>query len=61
MRSRATAPDVVAYPMACNPGQMRQLDDAIAGHESALGITIGPTEILPVCKTVLESSMSMQS
>ena len=46
-------PDVVAYPMACSAVQMRQLNEAIASHESALGITIGATGILPVCETAL--------
>jgi citrate lyase subunit beta/citryl-CoA lyase len=32
---------------------MRRLDDAIAGHEAALGIARGATEILPVCETAL--------
>jgi len=46
-------PDVIALPMATSAEQMRRLDAAIAGHESALGIIGGSTEILPVCETAL--------
>jgi citrate lyase subunit beta/citryl-CoA lyase len=46
-------PDVIALPMACSAEQMRRLDAAIAGHEAALGIAAGTTEILPVCETAL--------
>lgn len=46
-------PDVVAYPMASTAEQMRRLDELIGGHERALGLPTGTTEILPVCETAL--------
>jgi citrate lyase subunit beta / citryl-CoA lyase len=46
-------PDVIALPRATTAEQMRRLHDAIAGHEAALGIATGATEILPVCETAL--------
>lgn len=46
-------PDVIAYPMATSSAQMRALDEAITGMERTLGITLGSTEILPVCETAL--------
>lgn len=46
-------PDVIAYPMACSPGQMRELHEALSLWEATLGIEAGATEILPVCETAL--------
>jgi len=47
------APDVIAYPKATTATQMRALDAALAAAEAQHGITVGATEILPVCETAL--------
>jgi citrate lyase subunit beta/citryl-CoA lyase len=49
----AARPDVIAYPMAASAAQMLALHEAIAAHESRLGLTLHATEILPVCETAL--------
>ena len=49
----AARPDIVAYPKACTADQMRALDELIGRHETALGVPVGSTEILPVCETAL--------
>jgi citrate lyase subunit beta / citryl-CoA lyase len=46
-------PDVIAYPMAKSPEQMRALDLALDQWETRLNIAPGTTEILPVCETAL--------
>ncbi len=46
-------PDVIAYPMAKSPEQMRALHLAIDQWEARLNIAPGTTEILPVCETAL--------
>jgi citrate lyase subunit beta / citryl-CoA lyase len=48
-----TQPDVIAYPMAALPAQIRALDAAIGQWETRLGIDAGTTAILPVCETAL--------
>lgn len=48
-----TQPDVIAYPMAALPAQIRALDAAIGEWEMRLGIDAGTTAILPVCETAL--------
>ena len=46
-------PDVIAYPMAKSPDQMRALHLALDQWEVSLEIALGTTEILPVCETAL--------
>lgn len=46
-------PDVVAYPMASSPEQMRRLHEALSQWEDKLGIALGTTKIVPVCETAL--------
>lgn len=46
-------PDIVAYPKAATAQHIRALDAAITALESALGLELGATEILPVCETAL--------
>jgi citrate lyase subunit beta / citryl-CoA lyase len=46
-------PDVIAYPMAKSPEQMRALHLALDQWEANLKIAPGTTGILPVCETAL--------
>jgi citrate lyase subunit beta / citryl-CoA lyase len=46
-------PDVITYPMARSPEQMRALHLALDQWEAKLNIAPGTTEILPVCETAL--------
>ena len=46
-------PDVVAYPMTNSAAQMQALHTALDQWEARLDITVGTTEILPVCETAL--------
>ncbi|HVF65922.1 MAG TPA: CoA ester lyase [Casimicrobiaceae bacterium] len=46
-------PDVLAYPMAANAGQMRSLHEALSHWERVVGIAADSTEIVPVCETAL--------
>lgn len=47
----AAGPDVIAYPMADRPAQIRTLDAAISRWEAQRGLPPGGTEIVPVCET----------
>ena len=46
-------PDIVAYPKAAKPEDMRALDHAIAAVEKGIGLAAGSIGILPVCETAL--------
>ena len=46
-------PDIIAYPKAETAQSIKQLDQIIGEHEHLNGITVGQTEILPVCETAL--------
>jgi citrate lyase subunit beta/citryl-CoA lyase len=49
----AAHPDVIAYPMAESAAQMQALHSTLAHYERTLHISVGTTEILPVCETAL--------
>jgi citrate lyase subunit beta / citryl-CoA lyase len=46
-------PDIIAYPKAAGAEAIQALAQAITREEQALGLTVGSTEILPVCETAL--------
>jgi citrate lyase subunit beta / citryl-CoA lyase len=46
-------PDIIAYPKAAGAEAIQALAQAMTREEQGLGITVGSTEILPVCETAL--------
>jgi citrate lyase subunit beta / citryl-CoA lyase len=46
-------PDIIAYPKAAGAGAIQALAEAMTLEERGLGLTVGSTEILPVCETAL--------
>lgn len=46
-------PDIIAYPKAAGAEAIQALAQAITLEERGLGLTVGSTEILPVCETAL--------
>lgn len=47
----AAAPDIVMMSKVARPDQVAALDEAIGGHERALGLPAGSTEIVPNIET----------
>ena len=46
-------PDIIAYPKAAGAEAIQALAQAMTLEERGLGLTVGSTEILPVCETAL--------